>query len=68
MIAKRKRVGAFVIPIFVIALCTFNYLQLDGTENIRAIHVVTLIAIGMAIGVLLRNLLTHFSKDGQNDV
>ena len=68
MIAKRKRFGAFIIPIFVIVLGIGNYARLTGTEDIRAIHIVTLITIGMAIGVLLRNVLTHFAKDGQNDV
>jgi hypothetical protein len=62
MIERRKRFGAFIIPIFVIILGITNYSRLAGTENIRAIHIVTLITIGMAIGVLLRNVLTYFAK------
>jgi hypothetical protein len=68
MIERKKRFGAFIIPIFVICLGIGNYARLTGTEDIRAIHVVTLITIGMGIGVLLRNVLTHFAKDKQNDV
>ena len=63
MLERRKRFGAFIIPILVIVLMTSNYSRLTGTENIRAIHIVTLITIGMAIGVLLRNIITHFASD-----
>ena len=63
MLERRKRFGAFIIPIFVIALGIGNYSRLTGTENIRAIHIVTLVTIGMAIGVLLRNVITHFASD-----
>ena len=63
MIEKKKRFGAFVIPLFVIALSIGSYSRLSETENIRAIHIVTLITIGMAIGVLLRNVITHFAKE-----
>lgn len=68
MFEKRKRFGAFIIPLFVIVLGITNYSRLTGTENIRAIHIVTLLTIGMAIGVLLRNTLTHFAKKDQSDV
>ena len=63
MIERSKRFGAFIIPILVIALGISNYSRLTGTENIRAIHIVTLLTIGMAIGVLLRNIITHFASD-----
>ncbi len=62
MIARRKRFGALVIPLFALTLGLTTYLRLTGTENIRAIHIATLIAIGMALGVFLRNVLTYFSK------
>lgn len=51
---------AFFIPIFVILLALFNYSRLTGTENIRAIHVVTLITLGMGLGILLMNVITWF--------
>ena len=50
----------FFIPIFVIILALFNYSQLTGTENIRAIHIVTLITLGMGLGILLLNVITYF--------
>jgi glucose uptake protein GlcU len=67
MIEKRKKFGAFILPLFVITLGITNYTRLTGTENIRAIHIVTLLTIGMAIGVLIRNLLTHFAKEKKSD-
>lgn len=51
---------AFFIPVFVIILALFNYSRLTGTENIRAIHIVTLITLGMGIGILLINVITFF--------
>ncbi len=57
---KRKIYLSFVIPVFVILVSLINYSRLTGTENIRAIHVVTLLAMGMGIGILLRNLIAYF--------
>ena len=62
MLERRKRFGAFIIPILVIVLGISNYLRLTGTENIRAIHIVTLITTGAAIGVLLRNYHTFCKR------
>ena len=58
----KKSVGfrLFIVPIFVIMLGIGNYSRLTGIENIRAIHIVTLLTIGMGIGVLLRNIFTYF--------
>ncbi len=66
MIEKRKRFVAFFLPAFVIFLGISNYSRLSGTENIRAIHIVSLLTIGMAIGVLLVNVITHFAKNKNN--
>jgi len=57
---KRKRFTAFVLPAIALLLLTLNYGRLTGTENIRAIHIVTLIGIGIALGVLLRNAFAYF--------
>jgi len=51
---------AFFIPIFVIIISFFNYTTLSDTENIRAIHIVTLITLGMGLGILLINVITYF--------
>ncbi|MBN8571273.1 MAG: hypothetical protein J0M18_16750 [Ignavibacteria bacterium] len=57
---KKRIYTSFIIPVFVILLSLINYSRLTGTENIRAIHVVTLLVMGMGIGILLRNLIAYF--------
>ena len=51
-----------VISIFVVLMMIASYLRLTGTENIRAIHIVTLIVCGMGFGVFLCNLFAYFRK------
>jgi hypothetical protein len=41
------------IALFVLVLSWRNYRRLTGTENIRAIHIITLLTIGVTIGVML---------------
>jgi hypothetical protein len=57
---KKRIYTSFIIPVFIILLSLINYSRLTGTENIRAIHVVTLLVMGMGIGILLRNLIAYF--------
>jgi hypothetical protein len=45
-----------------LALSIGNYARLQGNENIRTIQVVSLIAIGMLLGILLRNVFGLFRK------
>jgi hypothetical protein len=41
----------------VILLLIGNYSRMKGTESIRPLHMVTLITMGVAIGVLLVNII-----------
>lgn len=50
------------ISFFVIIISFFNFERLSGSDCIRAIHVVTLLVCGMAIGVFLSNLFAFFKK------
>ncbi len=61
---RKRRLRFFILPLFVIILGWVNYSRLTGTEQIRAIHIVTLITIGMGLGVLLRNIFTYFRRKG----
>ena len=63
---RKQRVREFIIPVFVILISIFNYTRLTGTENIRPIHIVTLITLGMGLGILLRNVVTYF-RDGNKE-
>jgi hypothetical protein len=46
-----------LISLFVIMLTFWNFTRIVNSDCIRAIHVVTLLACGAAIGVLLLNLI-----------
>jgi len=63
---SRRAYKAFSLPLFVIVFSILNYSRLTGTENIRAIHIVTLLLIGMGIGVLLVNTINYF-RNGSNE-
>jgi hypothetical protein len=45
------------ISFFVIIISIFNFERLNNSDCIRAIHVVTLLICGMAIGIFLMNLI-----------
>jgi len=53
---QRSPQRAMAISFFVIALTFWNFSRLTGSECIRAIHVVTLLTCGAAIGVFLSSL------------
>lgn len=55
---KRSIIIAFVL----LALSLGNYARLSGTENIRPIHVVTLVTMGVAIGVMLVHIFNIIRK------
>ena len=42
-----------IMPVFAIFLMIMSYSRLKGSECIRPIHIVTLLVLGAAIGVLL---------------
>ena len=56
MANKNRHLRAMALSFFVLALSFFNFSRLAGSECIRAIHVVTLLVCGMAIGVFISNL------------
>ena len=54
---KNRYIRGMVVSLMVIAISAFNFMNLDGKENFRSIHVLTLLICGMGIGVLLTNFL-----------
>lgn len=54
----RKR--GIILSFVVLALSLGNYARLSGTESIRPIHIITLLTMGAAIGVMLVHLITYF--------
>jgi hypothetical protein len=59
---KNSYLRAIEISIFVIIISIFNFQRLTGSQCIRAIHMVTLLVWGMAIGVFLNNLFAWLKK------
>lgn len=57
---KRVYIRGMAISAFVIIISFFNFERLTGSDCIRAIHVVTLLVCGMAIGIFLMNLFRWF--------
>ena len=48
---------SLVITAIAILLLTMNFSRFKGTECIRPIHIVTLVTLGAAIGVMLVNII-----------
>jgi positive regulator of sigma E activity len=61
---KEIKRGIF-IPAVAIMLMTLNFTRLKDSECIRAIHVVTLLVMGFALGVLVMNLITLYKNSKQ---
>jgi len=53
---KNQHLRAMALSFFVLAISYYNFTRLTGSDCIRAIHVVTLLVCGMAIGVFISNL------------
>ena len=53
---KKNYRRGLLISIMVIAISVLNFMNLDNSECIRPIHIVTLLVCGMGVGVLLVNL------------
>lgn len=55
---NRNVARGILIPVFIISLMIFNFTRIPGSDCIRPIHIVTLLAMGAAIGMLLMNIFT----------
>ncbi|MEO6289706.1 MAG: hypothetical protein ABIO76_07295 [Ginsengibacter sp.] len=59
---RKRNVKALAISIFVLGISFFNFTRLSDSDCIRAIHIITLLVCGMAIGVFLANLFALIRK------
>lgn len=57
---RKRKFRMFILPSFGILFAIGNYCRLSGIDNVRAIHVVSLLVLGVFIGILLRNIYLHF--------
>ena len=53
---KNQLLRAMGISFFVVAISFLNFMRLTGSECIRAIHIVTLLICGIAIGAFISSL------------
>jgi len=53
---KSQLLRAMGISFFVVTISFLNFMRLTGTECIRAIHIVTLLICGIAIGTFISSL------------
>jgi hypothetical protein len=51
-----------LITAVMMLLAISNYFRLDGHENISAIQFITIFAIGLLSGILLKQLFENFRK------
>lgn len=65
---KRSPKRAALISLFVIGITIFNFSRIPGSECIRAIHIVTLIALGLALGVLLTSIILLLKSKGNDSL
>ena len=59
---ERNYKRGMAISVLVIAISVLNFTNLDNSECIRPIHIVTLLVCGMGIGVLIVNLFGFLGK------
>lgn len=57
---NKNNLRAMAISFFVLTISFFNFTRLTNSDCVRAIHVVTLLVCGMAVGVFLTNLFGYF--------
>ncbi len=55
--SENKYVRGMLASIVIVALSAFNFIRIEGHEDVRAVMIVTLLACGVGIGILFINLI-----------
>ena len=61
----KKRFVLF--PLFVAAVSFSVFLRSDGSDHTRTVQILTLVAIGMGLGIALANLLPFSTRNRKTD-
>jgi len=61
----KKRLVLF--PVFVAAVSFSVFLRSNGSDQVRTVPILTLIGIGMCLGVALTNLLALLTRNRKTD-
>ncbi|MFZ0773610.1 MAG: hypothetical protein WCA49_11385 [Candidatus Sulfotelmatobacter sp.] len=54
------------LPLFLAALGFSVFLRSNGSDHVRTVQILTLIAIGMCLGIALANLLALFNAKSKD--
>ncbi len=58
---KQKMFRTLVLPLLVTIFAWINFTRLTGSENVRTLHIISLLTVGVGIGVLLRNTIAYYT-------
>jgi hypothetical protein len=58
---KMKKLNVLSL-LFIAAVCFCIFLRSNGSDHIRTVQILTLIGVGMCLGVALTSLLTLFAQ------
>ena len=64
---KNRIKRGFIMSLFIMVLSLGNYSRLTGTESIRPIHIVTLLACGMGIGIFVFTGVVMLRDEGKEE-
>jgi hypothetical protein len=63
---RRTRIRSIIISLVIIILSASNFYKAGGTENIKAVQIVSLLICGMTISIFLMNLLDGSGQEKIN--
>lgn len=59
---RRNRIRPIIISLVIIILSFYNFYKTGGTENVKAVQIVSLLVCGMAIGIFVKSLVEFFRE------
>lgn len=57
---RNPKTRPIIISLVIIILSFYNFYREDGSQNIRAVQIVSLLVCGMAIGIFLKSTVEFF--------
>ena len=57
---RNPKTRPIIISLVIIILSFYNFYREDGSQNIRAVQIVSLLVCGMAIGIFLKSMVEFF--------
>jgi len=60
IVMRNPKTRPIIISLVIIILSFYNFYREDGSQNIRAVQIVSLLVCGMAIGIFLKSAVEFF--------